>query len=47
MVTAKALVEIAMEVLVIVEAVAEVIMLVLTVVKAIDTDCKNLYIIST
>ena len=46
-VTTKALTEIATEVLVTTKAVVEIIILVLAVVKAIDTDRKNLYIIST
>ena len=46
MVTTKALMEIATEVLITAEAIMEVIALVLIVVKAINTDRKNLYIIS-
>ena len=45
-ITTEALTEITVEVLVAAEAVAEVIVLVLAVVKAMDTDRKNLYIIS-
>ena len=46
MVTIEALTEIAIEVLITAEAIMEVIALVLIVVKAINTDRKNLYIIS-